>query len=747
VPALRQWLTRKQRETLCGRAQLRLAERAALWDAKREKRHLPAWWEWANIRLFTRKKDWTAPPRQMMQKAGRHYGLRTGLLLFFLALLGWGAYEVRGSVRAQALVDQLTTAETLDVPKILPELAPYRRWADPLLAEVADQAKPGSKEQLHAAMALVGDDRGRVDSLYRRLLHAKVHEVAALRQSLAPYRRDLTGRLWSVLTNRNHDLDERLRAACALAAYTPDDARWKPVRRDVAAKLVTENPLVIPQWVETLRPVAGSLLVPLRAFLTDDGRGAAERELSARVYADLARDDPRALRRLEKRLARRGPPAGSADARVKWAKVQAHLGTALVVMGRGEKVWPLLRHRPDPTLRSYLIQGLGSSPASAKALISRLDIKPEVSIRWALLLALGELGVQHVSLAEREKLLPRLVELYRGDPDPGVHAAAEWLLRRWQKEAVFAAADARLRTGKPEGRRRWYVNRQGQTMVLVPRPGVVGLGEGNQRIKVRIDRSYFIASKEVTVEQYRRFQKGHQVSSAPTKDCPVDLVSWYDAAAYCNWLSRQEGIPESEWCYLPDWARDYPGVGGSTLALLASPLGQGPLVAASLLCRYPHYPHARVIPHAIRPAPRYWEKKGYRLPTEWEWEYACRAGSDTPWSCGAAEELLGKYAWYSANAADRSHPVGTVKPNDLGLYDMHGNAWEWCQNEYRNHSRTKGNIISDIEGIQNPQRDLTRVLRGGPFNLFAEVARSAQRNGLGADGGFNFGFRPARTYR
>ena len=69
VPALRDWLTRKQKETRRGRAELRLAERAALWTAKPENRHLPAWWEWTNIRLFTRQKDWTPSQRKMMRKA------------------------------------------------------------------------------------------------------------------------------------------------------------------------------------------------------------------------------------------------------------------------------------------------------------------------------------------------------------------------------------------------------------------------------------------------------------------------------------------------------------------------------------------------------------------------------------------------------------------------------------------------------------------------------------------------------
>jgi formylglycine-generating enzyme required for sulfatase activity len=96
-----------------------------------------------------------------------------------------------------------------------------------------------------------------------------------------------------------------------------------------------------------------------------------------------------------------------------------------------------------------------------------------------------------------------------------------------------------------EGQRQWYVNRQGQTLVLVP-PGEFETTGGEERVKVRVERRFALAAREVTVAEFLRFRKDHKYDKgfAPTEDCPVNKVSWYDAAAYCNWLSKQEGIAQ-----------------------------------------------------------------------------------------------------------------------------------------------------------------------------------------------------------
>src|SRR5207245_1595842 len=112
-----------------------------------------------------------------------------------------------------------------------------------------------------------------------------------------------------------------------------------------------------------------------------------------------------------------------------------------------------------------------------------------------------------------------------------------------------------------------------------------------------------------------------------------------------NWLSKQEGLPETEWCYEPNPDGKY---------------AEGMKLTADYLRR-----------------------TGYRLPTEAEWEYACRAGAVTSRYYGQTEELLGKYAWFFGNSQELTWSVGSLKPNDLGLFDMHGNVYCWCQERYR----------------------------------------------------------------
>jgi formylglycine-generating enzyme required for sulfatase activity len=135
------------------------------------------------------------------------------------------------------------------------------------------------------------------------------------------------------------------------------------------------------------------------------------------------------------------------------------------------------------------------------------------------------------------------------------------------------------------------------------------------------------------------------------------------------------------------------------------------------------------------------EKKAgrvYRLPTEAQWEYACRAGSKTAYSFDDEEGLLPVYGWFYRNSSQRTHTVGLLEPNAWGLYDMHGNVWEWCSDWHEEYPK---GAVSDPTG---PKKGSIRVRRGGGWSFKAAYCRSAIRYGFDPSHRFDsIGFRVA----
>jgi formylglycine-generating enzyme required for sulfatase activity len=134
-------------------------------------------------------------------------------------------------------------------------------------------------------------------------------------------------------------------------------------------------------------------------------------------------------------------------------------------------------------------------------------------------------------------------------------------------------------------------------------------------------------------------------------------------------------------------------------------------------------------------------KQPYRLPTEAEWEYAARAGSTAKYCFGNDEEQLGQYAWYGKDAGGSTHPVGQLKPNAWGLYDVHGNVWEWVNDWFDGAYYQK----SPVEDPKGPEMGEDRIVRGGSWGDDPRFLRVSYRYG-GAPGYRNglVGFRCAR---
>jgi formylglycine-generating enzyme required for sulfatase activity len=253
--------------------------------------------------------------------------------------------------------------------------------------------------------------------------------------------------------------------------------------------------------------------------------------------------------------------------------------------------------------------------------------------------------------------------------------------------AAVAYATLSLPTSpSPAAEPRTVTNSIGMKLVLIPK-GQFTMGspveeEGSEDDEtphvVTLNADYYLGVTEVTQEQFRRVMgrnpSGYQGEKAAernprtgrvlrlidTANYPVENVTWPEAVEFCRKLSA---IPAEQQA-------------------------------------------SRV----------------YRLPTEAEWEYACRAGSKLAYSFGPSLEKLAEHAWFEKNAKS-PQPVGTRKPNPWGLYDMHGNVWEWCADWMGDYAPAPATAPT------GPQQGTDRVVRGGGWDIDADACRSAYRDG------------------
>jgi formylglycine-generating enzyme required for sulfatase activity len=397
----------------------------------------------------------------------------------------------------------------------------------------------------------------------------------------------------------------------------------------------------------------------------------------------------------------------------------------LLRLDQTDRLWPLLEFSPDPSVRTYVIHFLRPFGADPQLLVRRFH-EERGSARLAILLALGEFPADSLPDLARERFISELQYLFQDDPDSGIHSSVEWLLRRWGQESWLAQSEKKLISREPVAGRRWYVTPEGQTMAIVSGPVEFWMGSPGsepERLAVeedmhreRIPYTFAIATTEVTTKQFKRFLDANpKIRETMQRGFgedrqPIGYADWREAVQYCRWLSEQEKIPEEQMCYPP---------------LEKIKLGM------------------QLLPDSAA-------RTGYRLPTEKEWEYACRAGTVTSRSYGNGSEMLENYGWYLRNSDQHAWPVGQLKPNDFGLFDMHGNVAEWCEDLVPGAFSRLNKALT-----REPEKRAREVLenswyawRGGSFTQPTARVRSAAMFELNwGTRGSMIGLRVVRTVR
>lgn len=714
VPAVRAWLEQHQSRTLQGRAALRLADRTEVWMARPDSRHLPSWLEWTSLALLTRRTQRTSSQQRMMSAATKRHSLSTIFAATLILLLAFFVRHGIRTVQANGQIEQLMTAESDDVLAIVNRLAEMQSWTQQKLFDRMHAQDQSDSEKLRAALAVYrqrpGDETA-IQVLGTQLTSMKtdlLQPFVRVTEKTAPS--TWKSVLWERLRADSTTVTAKCRALLLLAALDPPNAslkRWDSIGVNTAKVLmarIAEAPDDFNTIQQLIRPAESHVLPQLAELFENPDLPMAERKSSAALAISLLSQRPGDLTDLllnspdemvptmietvapifpqvEKLLEETIDIAPTLrmdpEEQDRVANRQANAAVLLLSNDASQDVFHLLFHAAIPNTRTNLIGRLGILSLSPSVLRRQIVRSNDPGLQSALLMVLAE-RTTPMTAVQRDECIALASKQFAENESAEVHSAADWMLRRLgENETVESLRQMTMQTERDNSE--WQETQFGTFVQFRD-----------------ADEPFEICSTEVTMEQFLAYRPSHNYAEekAPSQQCPAMLVSWEDAVKYCLWLTSGVGLAEEDQCYEKDESTGRYSLHSDFLS-----------------------------------------RRGFRLPTPYEWRLACLGDVATQHFFGHRHDLNLRYSLNYSNSTPPDRPVipvGSLRPGLFGLFDMTGNVSEWC---------------SMRSGGGSGRRQSQRPIRGGSVASSADsLVRLTQQGKVAEDTQYHsIGFRLARS--
>ena len=670
------------------------------------------------------------------QKLNVNYKLVATLLCscaIFLCLTAWlvhRGYEADMNGKAKAMVAGVFLAEGKSLELALEKSDEFISRTSLIYRNELAGMDKSDPRRMKALLGL-GCGNPELDlELCDLMLKASVPDFLVIRKRLEPFKQILIEGV--VQKFKKADPDELLKLGGTVASWAPDNLILESYLPQIADKLMIQNKLFLVEWADVFWSVKDTLHPLLISRIKNSEIESSQRDFATGLCCEFFRgDSPKLFDLME--------VSDPRNARVIFAKMiplkeevlefvkgirlsklelagfasnlkfqdRRGIAAAIQISLGEETALSVFSFSSDPTAKSKCQLMLGQLNVSPAMFVEKINSTSDNSSKSAMVVALGDLDLDSIDFETKSKWKSEFLALYKNSPDAGLHGALDWLLRkRWSMAKECDLVCDSLKSKKVSGNK-WLVNSMGQTFVILEGPIKFQIGSPldeplryeAERIHERaIVRSIVVAQKEVTLNDFLKLipQQRYIEKYSKTPDSAMICISWYDSARYCNLLTEKE-FGASECVYLPNDQ----GLYEEGMRVVDEPL----------------------------------KKKGYRMPTEAEFEFFYRAGSLAMFNHGSDIRLTDRYSIYFANSKDQVWPVGSLRPNEFGLFDTGGNVFEWCLESYEPYPKLN---ISDEDSFMSFQNktiltSISRVMRGGCFYNQIGSLRNADRNGAKPD--------------